>query len=1083
MIERKKIIVSLIITVSVCHTYALDGTFDRSFAQGQQLHQELPVCKAVANQSDGKMVVAGYVENQGKKTFAVARMLQNGMLDLSFGKNGVVQTIFSNGETASSAQAIMIDAQGRIVAGGFTNGINNNCHACLARYTTDGTLDKSFFGGRGIFKGTVITTFGPIEGMSQISALAETKEQKIVAVGSRYQNNKVCFALAQYESNGSLDLSFNPKGIASACGTVCTQFDLSNHDEACAVTLDMHGKLVVVGSSYASGVKTFALARYHKDGSLDQSFYAGNTRLPGTIITNFMCGETEGAARAVRVQSDGKIVAAGYTNAFCGGRDVTRFALARYTAQGMLDSSFGADTTAKLPGTVITSFGDERTRAGVNALLVQPDGKIVAGGFAEFANGTYFALARYDNTGLCDYTFNGGGAPSGKVLSRSSSHTNDEIFGLALVSPGDILAVGKSQVGAVSCGALARYMCDQDLEVPQITIPVDQQVIVNGSCVKVMGHAHSSSKIQIYLNDTLLDTVCVTRNNTWNCMLPPLADGTYYIQAIERFEAGNITLQSAKIKVTIDQHPVAINQTIECQGARQLHGSLVARGASGSYIYKIIKENNCNVMLMDANGSYKVISTIEQGMASFDFEVTDKITECTDKGHVDIIVREIPLAGSVMLETAQNKSIEASLESFTMGGLKPYTFALLGQPDDAGCKLNPDGSFVFMPVPDFVGFSEFKFCATDSYEVTSEPGHVTVQVHSVPKGSQYIDHAFVNSALHGKVDTLSFDGRKPYKYILLPDQNHCTVTMEENGSYICVPEKDYCGMISFEYAIIDGRGYQSEPCLVNIYLYEKVEVDQSLMRCYKNSKVAFDLNTLVTKGAKPYVFTLESTSDNATLCLNQDGVIECKPNRNFVGKIEFTVLVHQSNVPKKIIQSIAFTVEVTDLTEFSTTVVDVYEKEMFGNLNDNNKLDSNDFVLIYAPDGLNVTLESNGAFKLNIDADYQDCTDFLYTKNHLPDIYRALIILHQYPTAKSANLHVGRVSVVKGNLDELISGGIPPFNYKILSAKNGKIECADNGCYTFWPRFDLSENAEFNFVACDSRNKITNVATVKIISE
>ena len=137
----------------------------------------------------------------------------------------------------------MIDSQGKIVAGGFTNGINNQCHSCLARYNNDGSLDKTFFGGRGIFKGTVITTFGSIEEVSHISALAETKDQNILAVGTMYKNKGACFALAQYMPNGSLDLNFNAKGM------VCTQFDSSTHDEAYAVTIDASNKIVVAGSS------------------------------------------------------------------------------------------------------------------------------------------------------------------------------------------------------------------------------------------------------------------------------------------------------------------------------------------------------------------------------------------------------------------------------------------------------------------------------------------------------------------------------------------------------------------------------------------------------------------------------------------------------------------------------------------------------------------------------------------------------------------------------------------------------------------------------------------------------------------
>jgi len=648
MLDLKKISVSLIFTLSGYCAYGTDGIMDRSYALGQQPYEDLPICKAALAQADGKIIVAGYCEAQGKKVFAVARLLQNGLLDQSFGKNGISQTMFGNGETASSAQALMIDSQGRIVAAGFTNSIANVCHACLARYNSDGSLDKSFFGGRGVFKGTVITTFGSIDEISHINGLAETKDQKIVAVGGVYGSNVAHFAVAKYNTNGALDINFNAQGSGSTPGTVCTQFDNSTNDEACAITLDAYDKILVAGSSYSSGVKTFALARYHQDGSLDNSFFGGNTKTHGTVITNFMCGETEGVARAVCVHADGKILVGGYTNAFSGGQNITHFALARYNAQGTLDVGFGADNTVAVPGTIVTNFGNEKTCSAINALLMQSDGKIVAGGFAEYNKEKYFALARYENNGSCDYTFNGGGAPSGKVLSRSSAHNSDEIFGLALVAPGDIVAVGKSKGKAVSYGAVSRYLCDQDLDCPQIMVPCHNDTIVNGSMVKIKGSCQNSSRVQVYLDDKLLDTICMKGNNGWEYNLPPLTSGEHYLQVHERYAAGNVLMQSKKIKVLIDQHPQAINQSLECHGMRNAQGALAARGASGDYSYRITRETNCKVALTDS--AYTVKATIPCGQASFEFEVKDKTTGCVNSGLVSITVREIPVASSIILD-------------------------------------------------------------------------------------------------------------------------------------------------------------------------------------------------------------------------------------------------------------------------------------------------------------------------------------------------------------------------------------------------------------------------------------------------
>lgn len=1081
MLDIKKISVSLIFTLSGYCVYAADGMIDRSYALGLQPYEELPICKATMAQADGKILVAGYLETHGKKTFAVARLLQNGLLDQSFGKNGITLTNFSNVETASSAQAIMIDSQGKIVAGGFTNGIGNICHACLARYNTDGSLDKSFFGGRGIFKGTVITTFGSIDEISQIHSLVETKDQKIVAVGGMYENKAARFAIAKYNSNGSLDASFNAKGLSGAPGMVCTQFALSTNDEALAVALDAYDKIIVAGSSHASGVKTFALARYHQDGSLDTSFFGGNAKEHGMVITNFMCGETEGAARAVCVQADGKIIAAGYTNAFSGGQHITHFAIARYNAQGMLDASFGADNTVALPGTIVTNFGDEKTSSSINALLIQPDGKIVAGGSAEYNKEKYFALARYENNGACDYTFNGGGAPSGKVLSRSNANNNDEIFGLALTAPGDIIAVGRSKGKAVSYGAISRYLCDQDLDFPAIMMPNHNEVIVNGSKVKVTGSCQNASRIQVYLDDKLLDTICMKGCNRWEYTLPPLVNGEHCLQVNERYAAGSVLLQSKKIKIFIDQHPKAISQSIECQGTRNMHGQLSARGASGDYTYRITKETNCKVSL--TNSAYQVKATIPCGQASFEFEAKDKNTGCVNTGLVSITVREIPLAGSASLDIAQNQILTGNLESFIMGGLKPYSFQKAIDCKNGVCEIKPDGTFSFTPAPEFLGATFFQFLATDTYNVTSESGRVSILVHPLPHAREYVIHGYSDVIISAQINKNVVNGRKPCMFEITSVQNHCSVTMEKDGSFICIPEAGYSGDASFEYTIVDARGFVSEPCLVTVCLHEKLEISHAIITGIKNRTIKKNLCGYISKGTRPYRFHLDKQSEDGVVALEKNGKFEFTPRTGFVGASQFTVKVSEGTMHEGMAQTATITVEIKEMADFNTAIIDVYEGVLNGDLRKAaGKSDNSKFSLIHAADGLQVALNKNGQFSFIADQGYQNQIEFMYEveePGQESEIGRAQIIFHKYPVAHSLKQEIDTPQEIQGNLNELVSEGIAPFTYKIVSASNGKIVCEPNGAYIFKPRFDLNNSAEFAYVVIDAQNTTSDVAKVQ----
>src|SRR5262249_51395919 len=156
----------------------------------------------------------------------------------------------------------------------------------------------------------------------------------------------------------------------------------------------------------------------------------------GKVTTDF---GGDDRAFSVAIQADGKIVVAGasLTNP---GDD---FALARYNPDGSLDAGFGTG------GKVTTAFGSGLDHA--NACTIQADGKIVAVG----ADGGDFALARYNSDGSLDGTFGTGG----KVTTDFGGQL-EEAFGVAMQADGKIVAAGAAAGGF----ALARYYPDGHLD-------------------------------------------------------------------------------------------------------------------------------------------------------------------------------------------------------------------------------------------------------------------------------------------------------------------------------------------------------------------------------------------------------------------------------------------------------------------------------------------------------------------------------------------------------------------------------------------------------------------------------------------
>jgi uncharacterized delta-60 repeat protein len=133
------------------------------------------------------------------------------------------------------------------------------------------------------------------------------------------------FGLARYNPDGSLDNTFDGDG------KVTTDF-LGFFDQAYAVSIQQDGKIVVAGEA-GSGISNMALSRYNTDGSLDNTFGAGGYPGGGKVVTTWT---TPSFARSVNIESNGKIVVAGYYT--YGG--TSSVALTRYNPDGTLDNSF-----------------------------------------------------------------------------------------------------------------------------------------------------------------------------------------------------------------------------------------------------------------------------------------------------------------------------------------------------------------------------------------------------------------------------------------------------------------------------------------------------------------------------------------------------------------------------------------------------------------------------------------------------------------------------------------------------------------------------------------------------------------------
>jgi uncharacterized delta-60 repeat protein len=235
------------------------------------------------------------------------------------------------------------------------------------------------------------------------------------------------WAVMRYNVNGTLDTAFG------ASGKVVIDF-AGGTDVPSSITLQSNGRIVVVGTARISGTNDFAIARLTAAGALDTTF-GGDGK-----VTYDLGGDDQ--AHGSTLQTDGKLVVAG-TGMITASSSL--FALIRLNVNGYLDTTFDGN------GKVATDFGGQ-PKAGAYDVITQPDGKLVAGGFAT-VTGQSMAMARYDPDGSPDAGFGSNGRvtlspggngdtaltvkrmPDGKLMLLGFTHSNNP--------PGQLLVLRK----------------------------------------------------------------------------------------------------------------------------------------------------------------------------------------------------------------------------------------------------------------------------------------------------------------------------------------------------------------------------------------------------------------------------------------------------------------------------------------------------------------------------------------------------------------------------------------------------------------------------------------------------------------
>jgi uncharacterized delta-60 repeat protein len=354
-----------------------------------------------------------------------------GALDPTFGSGGAVYR--SNLDffgLSPSIAGMMVQPDGKIILTGYIRQGLDFPSGMVLRFNSDGTADSTF--GDNGFK------WWGLDCQLAVKSMATQSDGKILVVGTGTITNNLHVFRAN--ADGTPDATFGSGGMVTKT--------IAGTTTAYSVLVQSSGKIVIGGFNRAATNQPnqLVLLRVNPNGTVDNSFGPNGN---GTVIG------PEGVATAMVQQADGKLLttATNDPEGFSGGPD-TNMKVVRFSADGLLDSSFGTSGSA--------TFDCGNNESG-NVLTLQPDGKIVVAGYTRYPiyipneTGGDWAIVRYTSDGAPDTGFGNGG----KAILNLKYRGQERLSSITIQPDGKIV-VGSAAV-SFGGGVIGRYYADGTL--------------------------------------------------------------------------------------------------------------------------------------------------------------------------------------------------------------------------------------------------------------------------------------------------------------------------------------------------------------------------------------------------------------------------------------------------------------------------------------------------------------------------------------------------------------------------------------------------------------------------------------------
>jgi uncharacterized delta-60 repeat protein len=516
----------------------------------------------VVLQADNKIVSVGSSQINDQSNCILTRYTNNGILDTSFGSQGIVTSLFG---LSCRATCVAIQADQKIIIAGnvYQDAQSIANRFLIARYNTDGSLDTSF-GNAGIV--SVLVGDGGIA-----NSIALQTDGKIVIAGVAVILGTPEICLIRCNSNGTIDTSFGNNGI------VLTQ--VGPRSTALAITLQTDNKILIAGYSTLEVVEDCTITRFNTDGSIDTSFGSN-----GNVIIHFENSQYSHAEK-IALQNDSKILFTGTV----GGTPNKQF-VARITAAGQLDTSFGSNGN----GIVIQSMGAGCTG---DALSLYSDQTIGVGGTTIVNGESRLFVSRFLANGTLDTSF----GDQGMVIASLGMNvdTNAEI----VQADDKLIVVGSANTQYM----LARFVKNNTAYIT-IAQPVNNSTITTNQ-TPINGYSsYGNAQVNILIDGVSWKSVSTSANGNWDAgTSDTLVNGNHTITA-------NLLVNSVQIATITNSFTVTVPDFITM--VNPANNGMRAFSSTQSVIQGMSSRKNADVQIFiddilrttvqtDKNGQWK----------------------------------------------------------------------------------------------------------------------------------------------------------------------------------------------------------------------------------------------------------------------------------------------------------------------------------------------------------------------------------------------------------------------------------------------------------------------------------------------